>query len=305
MNKEIIEILLKKDLSFINEYLYDDDISDIIVNPDGRIYIKKNGIKSFVKEIDDVNIVKKAILSIASLQEKIVDEKLPILETVIPYTNYRVEAILPPITNNPTIVVRKPTTKLKRLEEYVKENRMTEEKYKKIIDAIDKKYNIIIAGGTGSGKTTLLNSILYEIAEREKNSRIFLVEDTPEIVLKNEDKLQLVVLPKDAVESIRVAMRCIPDRIIFGEIRHGSVALELMKAWNTGHPGGVSTIHSDDKGIESIINRLTNLIMEEIKVFDKQIIYDTIDMVISIHRSNDRAGGVIEEIYDIRNRGKE
>lgn len=288
-------ILLRNDLRFIKEFIDDPDVSDIMVNADGSIFIKK-GKKDYVKTLEDSTIVKKAILSIASIQEKIIDEKLPILETVIPYTNFRVEGILPPLSTGPILTIRKPTTKLMRMIDYVHQERLKEQDYINIIKAIENKMNILIAGGTGSGKTTLLNTILYELSFIDESCRLFLVEDTPEVVLKNKDTISVVTTPNNAVEMIRVALRSAPDRIIFGEIRHGDTAIELLKAWNTGHPGGVATIHAIATGYEYVINRLYGLVQEINKDYDKTIIEKSIDCIINIQKYNDKAGGRVEEV---------
>ena len=112
--------------------------------------------------------------------------------------------------------------------------------------AVVERKNILVAGGTGSGKTTLVNAILAEPPFR--NDRIVLIEDTKELQCPAEDKVELLTKNTEPrvtmTDLLRMTLRLRPDRIIIGEVR-GPEALAMLKAWNTGHPGGVATDHAN------------------------------------------------------------
>jgi len=261
-DNDIYFLNFNDDISFLKKYLDDNTISDIMVNSDGNIFIKIRGNRMFAEKLSNNTKVRQTIFSLATLQNIIIDKQLPILETVIPNTKYRVEALLPPITDGPVLIIRKPTTTLLRLENYLKDKRMTEAQYNDIIDIIKNKYNILVAGGTGSGKTTFVNTLLHELSYIDPECRLFIVEDTPELNIVNKDYVSVVTLPENSINMLRVALRSNPDRIIFGELRHGDVAVELLKAFNSGHPGGITTIHANTNTCDGVLYRLYSLISE-------------------------------------------
>jgi type IV secretion system protein VirB11 len=273
---------LEDDLSFIKVFLDNKEISDIMVNADGSIFIKIKGKRQYATKIDDTTIVKRAILSIASIQGIEINSELPILESVIPFTKYRIEGVLPPISDGPVLVVRKPTVTSLTLSDYINASRITKEQKDKIMNALINKYNILITGGTGSGKTTLVNTLLKELSIIDPDCRLFIIEDTPELNISNKDFVSFVVPPKDTITMLRVALRSNPDRIIFGELRHGDVAIELLKAFNSGHPGGITTIHANTSSLDDTLYRLYSLISEVIHTITINDIKNFIDCVITI-----------------------
>lgn len=261
-NNDIFYLNFNDDIAFLKKYLDDNTISDIMVNSDGNIFIKIRGNRIFAEKLPNTIKVRQTIFSLATLQNIIIDKQLPILETVIPNTKYRVEALLPPITDGPVLIIRKPTTTLLRLENYLNDKRITESQYNDIIDIIKNKYNILVAGGTGSGKTTFVNTLLHELSYIDPQCRLFIVEDTPELNIVNKDYVSVVTLPENSIYMLRVALRSNPDRIIFGELRHGDVAVELLKAFNSGHPGGITTIHANTSTCDGVLYRIYSLISE-------------------------------------------
>jgi len=158
--------------------------------------------------------------------------------------------------------------------------------------------HILVLGTTGSGKTTLTNTLLYELSILDPDCRLFIVEDTPELNIKNKDYVSFVVAPDDAIIMLRVALRSNPDRIIFGELRHGSVAIELLKAFNSGHPGGITTIHANTGNLTGILHRLHSLISEVNSNITLEEIKSYIDMAITIEVKKN-IGPFISNIYSI------
>lgn len=254
---------LMADIAILHPFLSDETISDIYINPDGKLWVRRplQG-RVFTGTTVPPDVTKRIILSTASLLEKTVNDDYPVLEGVIPEYGSRIHAFLDPWVLGPSLCIRKPSTKIFTLLEYVQEGRMTKKQNDAIYDALMNRKNIMVGGGTGTGKTTFLNALISELAIHRPDDRLFIVEDTPEIRCMAQDYTSLVVRPTQTVEAVRGALRFNPDRIIFGELRYGDTALELLKAYNTGHSGGFSTIHCNSA--DMILPRLVSLISEAI-----------------------------------------
>lgn len=203
------------------------------------------------------------INSLASVCETPIDTwERPTLESIIPSYNIRTTAIVPPWTAAPELTFRRPAEKVYTLEEYVLSQRMSGELYETILSHIRRRSNIIVSGSTGSGKTTLVNAVMEKMRELTPDERFYIIEDTPELQCSAKNKTQLYIRKEQAVAAIQTALRWTPKRIIFGELRSGEVAVELLEAWNTGHPGNVTTIHADSAA--STLTRLEGLLRQKI-----------------------------------------
>ncbi|WP_037469880.1 ATPase, T2SS/T4P/T4SS family, partial [Sinorhizobium fredii] len=155
------------------------------------------------------------------------------------------EGLLPPVVAKPAFTIRRRASRLIPLEDYVRTGVMTEYQASTIRSAISARLNIVISGGTGSGKTTLANAVIDEIVKSAPEDRLVILEDTAEIQCAAENAVLLHTSDSiDMARLLKSTMRLRPDRIVVGEVRDGA-ALTLLKAWNTGHPGGVATIHSN------------------------------------------------------------
>lgn len=227
--------------------------------------------------------------------QKTVNKQSPVLTGVIPEYRARIEGITHPWTL-PTLCIRKPPEKVLDLKDYVNNSRMNEAQYSFIQQCIKEKFNVIIAGGTGSGKTTLLNAILKELAFLCPDDRLYTVEDTLELQITSKDCVPICVEPHLTIKAVRSALRFYPDRIIFGELRYGDTTHELLKAWNTGHPGGWATLHANSS--ETVICRLKNLIEEVIPGRIKESsIAETINAIIFIKDSGN--GPVVDTVTKV------
>jgi type IV secretion system protein VirB11 len=203
------------------------------------------------------------INSLASVSETPIDRwERPTLESIIPTYNIRTTAIVPPWTQFPEITFRRPAEKVYTLEEYVESGRMTGEQFTLLGEHLEKRSNIVVSGSTGSGKTTFTNALLHKMQELTPDERFYIVEDTPELQCTAKNKTQLYIRKEQAVIAIQTALRWTPKRIIFGELRSGDVAVELLEAWNTGHPGNVTTIHADSAA--STVMRIQGLLRQKI-----------------------------------------
>jgi type IV secretion system protein VirB11 len=255
------------DIFALKKYLDDPVVTDIFTTGTGEIIVKRfaKG-KEFTGETLPPSKVRGIILSAAALLDKQIDplNGLPKLEAVIPPPySARITGLLPPWVAIPEVTLRKPPRIIFPLEDYVEKNRLRSEQYDLICQFIKERKNLLIGGGTGSGKSTFTNAVIKKMTEYTPNDRFYIVEDVPELQCEARDKTMLSVNPRHAAEAVRTALRWTPDRIIFGEVRYGEVANELLKAWNTGHTGNITTIHADS--CASMLVRMEDLLREEIK----------------------------------------
>jgi type IV secretion system protein VirB11 len=273
----------------------EDDITDIMVNPDGKIWVERIGVgREQSKHRITSNVAESIIKLVATNTGQVVGPTNPLISAELPGSGYRFEGCLPPITTAPTICIRKATSQLITLDEMVLNKTINLTIKKVIVDAIRDYKNILVIGGTGSGKTTLILAILNEIAKICKDDRVIILEDTRELVCDAEN--QTAMKTSDDVDMtmlLKSTMRQNPDRIIVGEVR-GAEALALLKAWNTGHPGGVSTVHAND--CKSSLYRLEQLVLEAILYPQPELIGEAIDLVISIKKLNKNQRKILEII---------
>ncbi len=265
-SRRIYENFLE-DLGIVKKYFEDKSITDIKIIGTGEIIVEKFAVgKVFTGEFLDPAQVKGIILSASHLLEREIDYStgLPKLECVLPKPyNLRFTGILPPAVPNAEIAMRRPANRIFTLEDYKNNGQLQSEEYDLICQYIKERKNILVGGSTGSGKTTFTNAILKKMTEYTPNDSFYIVEDVPELQCPAHDKTFIEVNRNCAAEAVRTALRWTPNRIIFGEVRYGEVADELIKSWNTGHTGNVTTIHADTAS--SMLLRLQDILAEVIK----------------------------------------
>jgi Flp pilus assembly CpaF family ATPase len=155
--------------------------------------------------------------------------------------------------------------------------------------AVRERKNILVVGATGSGKTTLLNAILDAIAELTPFDRVISIEDTTELQCRVPNYLDLRAVGNvTMLECLRASMRLKPTRIVVGEVR-GAEAHTLLKAWNTGHPGGLGTVHAN--GALLGLTRLESLVAEGTDAPQQKLIAETVDLVIFIDQEPSLTAG--------------
>jgi type IV secretion system protein VirB11 len=266
-----------------------------MLNPDGRLFIERLGHGVAEAGVMTPAAAEVVIGSVAHALQSEADDERPIISGELPIGGHRFEGLLPPVVSGPAFTIRRRASRLVPLDDYVTSKVMTQEQASAIRSAIDARMNIVISGGTGSGKTTLADAIIAEIVSAAPDDRMVILEDTAEIQCAAENAVCLHT--SDTVDMARLlksTMRLRPDRIIVGEVRDGA-ALTLLKAWNTGHPGGVTTIHSNTA--MSALRRLEQLTAEASQQPMQEVIGEAVDLVVSIERTG--KGRRVREVIHI------
>jgi type IV secretion system protein VirB11 len=195
----------------------------------------------------------------------------------------------------PTFNIRKRAVRIFTLPEYVRQNRMTQTDLDLVRKAIIDRKNFLVVGATGSGKTTLTNAILHEINALCPEHRIVSMEDTAELQIPQKNKVRMYSDEHTPMQKLLFsAMRQKPDRIVIGEIRNGA-ALDLLKSWNTGHPGGVTTLHAN--GCLEALSRLEMLILEAVPNPMQRLIGQAVGLVLYIEPL--ATGPTVTEIMEV------
>jgi type IV secretion system protein TrbB len=258
--------------------LADPTVIEVIVNPDGKLWIERatQGRQDTGERIGSAE-AERIIRLVAAHVRREVHDKAPIVSAELPESGERFEGVMPPLSPAPCFAVRKPAEVLYRLADYVVARIMSPRQAQALALSVRERKNILVVGGTSSGKTTLVNALLAEIAEL--NERVVILEDTRELRCAAADSVSLRTKPGVATlgDLVRSTLRLRPDRIIIGEVR-GPEALDMLKAWNTGHPGGVTTVHANSA--RDGLYRLEQLVQEAVVTVPRDLIVTAIDIVV-------------------------
>jgi P-type conjugative transfer ATPase TrbB len=258
-------------------FLEDPSIVEVMLNPDGRLWIDRlsGGLEDSGRTLSAAD-GERIVRLVAHHVGAEVHPGSPRVSAELPETGERFEGLLPPVVIAPVFAIRKPAVAVFTLDDYAAAGIMTTGQAAALRQAVAARKNILVAGGTSTGKTTLTNALLAEIAGT--TDRVVLIEDTRELQCRAPNLVALRT--KDGVASlsdlVRSSLRLRPDRIPIGEVR-GAEALDLLKAWGTGHPGGIGTIHAGTA--LGALRRLEQLIQEAVVTVPKALIAETIDLV--------------------------
>lgn len=261
----------------IARFLDDPAIVEIMLNPDGRIWVDRlsEGLAD-TGEMLAPTAGERIVRLVAHHVGAEVHSRSPRVSAELPQTGERFEGLLPPVVAAPAFAIRKPAVAVFRLDDYVAAGIMSAGQAAILRAAVAERANILVAGGTSTGKTTLTNALLAEVAKG--TDRVVIIEDTRELQCAAPNLVAMRT--KDGVATladlVRSSLRLRPDRIPIGEVR-GSEALDLLKAWGTGHPGGIGTLHAGS-GIGAL-RRLEQLIQEAVVTVPRALIADTIGLV--------------------------
>ena len=261
----------------IAAFLEDPAIVEVMLNPDGRLWIDRlsTGLADTGERLSAAD-GERIVRLVAHHVGAEVHAGAPRVSAELPETGERFEGLLPPVVAAPAFAIRKPAVAVFTLDDYAAAGIMTPAQAVLLRRAVAERRNILVAGGTSTGKTTLTNALLAEVAKTA--DRVVLIEDTRELQCQAPNLVALRT--KDGVVSlsdlVRSSLRLRPDRIPIGEVR-GAEALDLLKAWGTGHPGGIGTIHAGT-GIGAL-RRLEQLIQEAVITVPRALIAETINVV--------------------------
>lgn len=287
--------------------LADPEVIEVMVNPDGALRLDRLGEG---RRDTGVNLeaaqIERIIRLVASHARAEVHGAAPIVSAELPphaegLAGERFEGVLPPVATGPCFSIRKPASRVYTIADYVRDGIMAEPTARALALAVVERRNILVAGGTSSGKTTLANALLAELAAGDE--RVLLIEDTRELQCAAADTVALRTRPGVATmaDLVRSTLRLRPDRIIIGEVRGGE-ALDMLKAWNTGHPGGIATVHANNAA--SSLYRLEQLIQEAVVAVPRRLIADAIDMIVFIEgRGTGRRIGAIHLVEGLDRAG--
>lgn len=272
--------------------LADPLVLEIMVNPDGALRLDRLGEGRVDTGITiDTAQTERIIRLVASHARTEVHAMQPIVSAELPTdreggAGERFEGVLPPVATAPCFSIRKPAQRLHTLDDYVSDRIMSGPTAQMLRAAVAQRFNIVVAGGTSSGKTTLANALLAELAQAD--TRVILIEDTRELQCPAPDSVALRTRAGlvSMADLVRSTLRLRPDRIIVGEVR-GPEALDMLKAWNTGHPGGIATVHANSA--RAALYRIEQLVQEAVVTVPRQLIAEAIDLIVFIAgRGTDR-----------------
>lgn len=306
-----LEVKLRREFGdTILKLLADASTEDILLNPDSSLWTKQMG-EGFTR-IGEMppGAAASALGTVAAWRGTVLNHEHPILETELPMDGSRFEAIVPPVVRRPVFAIRLRPKRVFSLDEYEAKNILTrledprnrlrtQSDFAALIRGLDHaeiiraavraRKNLLVVGSTGSGKTTLVNAILDTLAALTPNDRVISIEDTTELQCPVKNYLDLRAAGSiTMLQCLRACMRLKPTRIVVGEVRGGE-AHTLLKAWNTGHPGGAATIHAND-AMSGLI-RLESLVAEATSAPQQHLIAEAVDLVIFVDEEPELAAG--------------
>lgn len=279
------QALLKRELGLVAEVLFEPFVTEILLNPDGRLWVEKLGKPmEIIGSLDEVQATK-LLRVISSMVEMPLNEKHPSISCSLPIDGSRFQGWMPPLVDRPAFNIRKPASTVFTMDQYVAQGVVQQVQADYLAQAILDRKNIIVAGGTGSGKTTFCNAVLDTMAKVDPNTRVFIIEDTRELqcsVLNKSSTLTAREIGVDMHYLLVTALRARPDRILVGEVRDGA-CLALVDAWGTGHPGGVATLHANSS-IQTL-RRMESLIRMAGVPADPEMLAESVNLVAYIQKT--------------------
>ena len=228
----------------VNSALEDPMTCEVMLNPDGRIWQERFGEPMKCIGTMRSGDAEVAFRTLASLLGKTLSYDQPQLDGEYP-GGFRFSGALPPIVSAPAFTIRKPASRVFTLDEYVEAGILTERQKDALCMVVSEHQNLLVVGGTGSGKTTLANALIAEMVRQFPDERHVIIEDTREIQCTAQNAVFFhTTNDVSMTKCLKQTLRFRPTRIHVGEVRD-EAALDLLDAWNTGHSGGISTVHAN------------------------------------------------------------
>ncbi|WP_245986816.1 P-type conjugative transfer ATPase TrbB [Azospirillum thermophilum] len=282
-------------------FLAEPDVVEIALNPDGRLWVERLGQEMMPVGTMSASQAESLMTTVAAALRTTITRDNPILECELPFDGSRFEALIPPVVAAPTFAIRRKASRIFTLDEYVERGIMTGCQRAVLVEAVAARRNILVVGGTGTGKTTLTNALIKEIERATPHDRLIIIEDTVELQCAAANVVQLRTAEHVGMQRLLAAtMRLRPTRILVGETR-GPEALSMLKAWNTGHPGGVATVHantSDSAGTAGLI-RLESLIAEATAASWQRRIAEAVNIIVNIEKTSASPGRRISAVLAV------
>ena len=286
-------------LGELAELLKREDITDIEINSgcsavyiDGAHGREKSPIQA------NRNALRAFVNHVAASIGATINEQSPTLSAILPEQLYRcrLEATIPPMSRSLNVVIRKPG-KTFPMDDYV-----DEESRGILIHALLDKENLLICGSTSSGKTSFLNSLLVEMEKQRPLERLIIIEDEHEVQCPHRNHEYLFTIKKEnqvvwsMADSVKKSLRMNPDRLIIGEVRD-EAAREVLRAWSTGHGGGMCTFHAGNTD-DGFLNFYGMAGLDWNNILERRVASSMIDLIIFLSKGED--GRKVREISRVR-----
>ncbi len=274
----------------INALLAEPDVTDVILNPplsgeaEGRIWVTRLGHDRESVGLMSTDLATGLIEAVASTMNRAVTASEPRIEGLLITDGSRFLGGIPPVAKAPFFCIRRHASRLYTLKDYVDRRQMTPRQREVIEDAIRRRLNILVVGSTGAGKTTLLNAIIGAMTAISPAHRFFGIEEVPELQCSAPDQTFTSTTDTVSIRDLaRTAMRAFADRILIGEAR-GPEMLDILMLWNTGHPGGAATIHSDITAPEAALERVEMMVSLATQAPMQRLIANAIGLIVCVER---------------------
>jgi P-type conjugative transfer ATPase TrbB len=282
-----LEVITRCLGELVGPLLLEDGVTDIVLNPDGRLWVTRLGHDSRPIGIMRAGEAEALIATTARTLGCVATRESPIVEGELLVDGSRFEGIIPPVVERPVFAIRRKAGAVFPLSSYETQGQMTCRQRRVIEAAVLGRRNILVSGGTGAGKTTMVNAILAAVATLTPRDRIVGIEDTRELRCAAEDAVFMRTHGAVTLRHLlRAALRLFPFRIVVGEVR-GAEAFDLLMAWNTGHPGGVCTVHSDIVNPRAALTRLEVLVSLATGAPMRRLIAEAVGMIVCVERGSD------------------
>jgi len=281
LNKNLESALGEYVLSALNDTI----TTEIMLNPNGELWLEQSGKPMFKAATLNTMQGRLVVSLVAKALHTTITRERPYVEGELPLDGSRFEGTDSPIVSGPSFCIRKKSKSVFPLGSYVENGIFSKKIHDFLIEAITRRLNIIVIGGTGSGKTTLVNSIIAALARLNPDHRIVAMEDTCELQVSSPNCVLFRTTDLINMQKLTmISLRYRPDRIIIGEVRDGS-ALDLLKAWNTGHDGGIATLHANN--CQDSLGRLEDLIAERVVSPMQRLIGRAVDVIVDIQKTDE------------------
>jgi type IV secretion system protein VirB11 len=280
--------------------LADPETVEILLNPDGTLWQERLGERPVQIGSMTRSKAEAVLRTVAACLQTTITRDKPTIECELPLDGSRFAGQIPPVVASPTFAVRKRASRVFSLDQYVESGILTPEEKEFLCEAIRDHRNILVTGSTGSGKTTLVNGLIQEATHQLPAERLIIIEDTGELQCAAANYVQYHTSPERSMtDLVRTSLRMRPDRILVGEVR-GPEALDLLIAWNTGHEGGIATLHANNARAGLV--RLATLVSmhpnapREIE----PLIGEATHVVVHISRQDGTPSRIVREVLEVQ-----